>query len=85
MYSAQFIASNAGISQSFAVTKEDFKKFTHILAADDSNLRDLKRKMPDDSTAEVVLWGSYLDNAPIPDPYYDGIVRSLSRYVELQY
>jgi len=55
------------------VTKEDFKKFTHILAADESNLRDLKRVKPGDSTAEVRLWGSYLDNAPIRDPYYGGI------------
>ncbi|KAL4266582.1 low molecular weight phosphotyrosine protein phosphatase family protein [Pleurotus pulmonarius] len=25
------------------------------------------------ATAEVRLWGSYLDNKPIPDPYYGGI------------
>jgi len=55
------------------VTGGDFKKFTYILAADESNLRHLKRMKPSDSTAEILLWGSYLDNAPIPDPYYGGI------------
>lgn len=55
--------------------EEDFYSFTHILAADTSNLNDLLRKKPDDATAEVKLWGSYLDdNKSIPDPYYGGIV-----------
>jgi len=54
------------------VTSSDFKNFTHILAADESNLRNLMSIKPTDSIAEVRLWGSYLDNKPIPDPYYGG-------------
>jgi low molecular weight phosphotyrosine protein phosphatase len=56
------------------VCEKDFYSFTHILAADTSNLNNLLRKKPDDATAEVKLWGSYLDdNKSIPDPYYGGI------------
>ncbi|KAF8222148.1 phosphotyrosine protein phosphatase [Tricholoma matsutake] len=51
----------------------DFTRFTHILAADESNLRDLLRKKPSNATADVRLWGSYLDGRSIPDPYYGGI------------
>lgn len=53
----------------------DFDRFTHILTADESNLRDLTRIKPKNSTAELHMWGSYLDNKPIADPYYGGIVR----------
>jgi len=54
------------------VIASDFKDFTYILAADESNLRNLQRITPKNSTAEVRLWGSYLDDEPIPDPYYGG-------------
>ena len=57
------------------VTTSDFTRFTHILAADENNLRDLLRKKPSNATADIRLWGSYLDNKPIADPYYDSIVR----------
>ncbi|KIY70152.1 phosphotyrosine protein phosphatase [Cylindrobasidium torrendii FP15055 ss-10] len=50
--------------------REDFDKFTHILAADTNNLRNLQSIAPKNSSAEVRLWGSYLDDKPIPDPYY---------------
>lgn len=56
------------------VATEDFHNFTHILAADEANLRNLQQKKPRDATAEVRLWGSYLDNRPIADPYYGGVV-----------
>jgi Low molecular weight phosphotyrosine protein phosphatase len=56
------------------VTKNDFKTFTHILAADHSNLEYLKRMMPKDAVAKVDLWGSYLNGKAILDPYYGGIV-----------
>jgi low molecular weight phosphotyrosine protein phosphatase len=52
----------------------DFTRFTHILAADKNNLQDLLRKKPSNATADVRLWGSYLDNKPISDPYYGGMV-----------
>ncbi|KAJ4484865.1 phosphotyrosine protein phosphatase [Lentinula edodes] len=55
------------------IQTSDFTQFTHILAADDSNLRNLERVKPKNATAEVCLWGSYLDNNPIADPYYGGI------------
>jgi len=55
------------------VSKADFSHFTHILAADESNLRGLEGVKPGNSTAEVRLWGSYLDNKSIADPYYSGI------------
>ncbi|KAI6031626.1 phosphotyrosine protein phosphatase I superfamily [Pisolithus microcarpus] len=43
-----------------------------------SNLRNLEVIRPRSSTAELRLWGSYLDNKPIPDPYYGGICTKLS-------
>jgi low molecular weight phosphotyrosine protein phosphatase len=54
------------------VTGVDFSKFTHILAADTNNLRDLERIRPAGSKAELKLWGSYAEGQPIPDPYYGG-------------
>ncbi|KAI3622833.1 phosphotyrosine protein phosphatase [Moniliophthora roreri] len=59
--------------QARKISNSDFTNFTHILAADGSNLRDLERHKPQDTTAEVKLWGSYLNNEPIGDPYYGGI------------
>lgn len=56
------------------VNQRDFYNFTHILASDESNLNNLLRIKPGDSTAEVKLWGSYLDGQPIADPYYGGAV-----------
>jgi len=55
------------------VKEADFSKFQYILAADESNLRNLVAKKPGGATATVRLWGSYLDNKPIGDPYYGGI------------
>ncbi|KAF9778207.1 putative LTP1-protein-tyrosine-phosphatase [Thelephora terrestris] len=55
------------------VSREDFNRFTHILAADESNLANLQRIRPENSKAEVRLFGSYDDNRPIADPYYGGI------------
>ncbi|KAF9270040.1 phosphotyrosine protein phosphatases I [Marasmius fiardii PR-910] len=55
------------------IAKSDFKEFTHILAADGSNLRSLESFKPEDATAEVRLWGSYHDDHPIGDPYYGGL------------
>ena len=56
------------------VHTSDFTQFTHILASDNNNLRDLERIKPLNATAEVRLWGSYLDDKPILDPYYGGTV-----------
>jgi low molecular weight phosphotyrosine protein phosphatase len=73
MLSSQFGVPISHISRQ--VGQKDFYNFTHILASDKSNLDNLLRIRPHDSTAEVKLWGSYLDGAPIADPYYGGIVR----------
>lgn len=59
------------------VKESDFSKFQYILAADESNLRNLVAKKPSKGTATVLLWGSYLDDTPISDPYYGDIVRFL--------
>ncbi|KAJ3541970.1 hypothetical protein NM688_g6022 [Phlebia brevispora] len=55
------------------VSKEDFRRFTHILASDEANLRNLNRMKPRGATAEVRLWGSYDDDNQIEDPYYGGL------------
>ncbi|KAG8219692.1 phosphotyrosine protein phosphatase I superfamily [Butyriboletus roseoflavus] len=55
------------------VKDADFSKFQYILAADESNLRNLMAKKPREGTATVRLWGSYLANKPISDPYYGDI------------
>lgn len=55
------------------VSRQDFTRFTHILASDEANLRALENIKPRNATAEVRLWGSYLDGKAIPDPYYGGI------------
>lgn len=52
-------------SVSRQVSLEDFNRFTHILAADESNLANLKRIQPKDSKAKVRLFGSYDDNKAI--------------------
>ncbi|KAJ7487443.1 phosphotyrosine protein phosphatase I superfamily [Mycena galericulata] len=58
----------------------DFTEFTHILASDANNLRDIKRVMPENSTADIRLWGSYLDGKSIPDPWYGGLSGFESTY-----
>ncbi|KAI0348520.1 phosphotyrosine protein phosphatase [Trametopsis cervina] len=55
------------------VSTQDFHTFTYILASDESNLRNLERVRPANSKAIVKLWGSFVDNKPIADPYYGGI------------
>ncbi|KAJ7042389.1 phosphotyrosine protein phosphatase I superfamily, partial [Mycena alexandri] len=52
------------------LASSDFTEFTHILASDASNLRNIKRVMPANSTADIRLWGSYTDGKGIPDPWY---------------
>jgi len=55
------------------VTPEDFRRFTHILALDHDNLRNLRAMRPADGTAKV---GLLLDHAAglagkaVADPYY---------------
>ncbi|KAG6878648.1 hypothetical protein C0993_001171 [Termitomyces sp. T159_Od127] len=65
------VVDSCGTS-AYHIGEDPDDSFTHILAADESNLRQLLRIKPENSTADVRLWGSYLDNKPIPDPYYGG-------------
>ncbi|KZP10544.1 phosphotyrosine protein phosphatase [Athelia psychrophila] len=54
-----------------SIESNDFTRFDYILAADKNNLQNLQKIKPKNCTADVRLWGSYLDNEPISDPYYD--------------
>ena len=48
---------------------DDFLRFDHIFAMDESNLADLEQIRPPEATAELSL---FLANADVPDPYYGG-------------
>jgi len=52
------------------LSTEDFRNFTYILAADNSNLRNILARRPKGSKAEVALFGSYAGGGIIEDPYY---------------
>lgn len=57
------------------IRRADFGQFDYILAMDGSNLADLHRMMPDNSTAQVRRFLEFAQDAPtqdVPDPYYDG-------------
>lgn len=74
---ARAVARKHGIDiahyQARQVTRADFRRFTHIVALDADNLRDLRRLAPSDATAQLSL---LLDHAPgregqaVADPYY---------------
>ena len=48
----------------------DFRRFNHIYAMDEQNLRDLEDIRPADATASLEL---FLGAGDVPDPYYGGI------------
>lgn len=57
------------------VEKADFNRFTHILALDHANLRDLRAIAPADATARVSLVLDVVpgrEGAAVADPYYGG-------------
>lgn len=58
------------------VSVEDFYAFDHILAMDESNLRNLLDIKPLNSEAKVELFLNYASSAPkdksVPDPYWSG-------------
>ncbi len=74
---AQAIALSHGIDISGyrgrQVAAADFRHFTHILALDHDNLRELRRRAPADATAAI---GLLMDHVPgragqaVADPYY---------------
>lgn len=57
------------------VTREDFRRFDHVIALDFENLSDLERLKPADATAQLSL---LLDHVPdrfgeaVADPWYGG-------------
>ncbi|KAL5495400.1 STP1 [Sanghuangporus weigelae] len=55
------------------VSKKDYEDFDYILASDEYNLSHLKSRAPKGHKAVVRLWGSYLDDKAIEDPYYGGL------------
>ena len=48
---------------------DDFLRFDHIFAMDESNLADLEQICPPEATAQLSL---FLAEADVPDPYYGG-------------
>lgn len=56
------------------VRKEDFVRFTHIVAMDPDNLADLERLRPPGAQAELSLMLEHAGRAgePVEDPYYGG-------------
>lgn len=76
---AQAVARKHGIDisgyKARKVSRDDFRRFDHIVALDLENLRDLQRLRPSDATAELSL---LLDHVPgregeaVADPWYGG-------------
>ena len=56
------------------VHEDDYQRFDHILAMDDENLVDLRRREPSDGRAEVRLLREFdpEGSGDVPDPYYGG-------------
>ncbi|KAK2461647.1 hypothetical protein APHAL10511_006110 [Amanita phalloides] len=65
------VENNVSIShRARRISTQDFTTFSYILAADENNLHNLDCIKPQNATAKIRLWGSYLDEKPIADPYY---------------
>jgi protein-tyrosine phosphatase len=56
------------------VADEDYENFDYIIAMDNANVRDLKRKCPENLHHKITLLMSYCDSPfdEVPDPYYGG-------------
>lgn len=55
------------------ITRDDFYRFDHIVAMDLSNMEDLRRLQPDDSTATLSLLFDHVpgsEGQPVADPWY---------------
>jgi protein-tyrosine phosphatase len=53
---------------------QDFESFDLIIAMDDSNVKDLLKKCPDEHQAKIRLFLSFANSkfSEVPDPYYGG-------------
>lgn len=76
---AQAIAARHGVDiahlRARLVTPDDFRRFTHIVAMDASNLANLEAMRPADGTAELARLMDYAVEegmTDVPDPYYGG-------------
>ncbi|MGE4323694.1 MAG: low molecular weight protein-tyrosine-phosphatase [Sphingobium sp.] len=74
---AQAVAKRAGIDiahyRGRQVTAEDFRRFTHVFALDDSNLANLAAIRPADGTASLALLMDLVpgrEGTSVADPYY---------------
>ena len=55
------------------VTADDYRRFTHILALDQDNLAELRRRAPADATAQLSLLMDHApgrEGQPVTDPYH---------------
>jgi protein-tyrosine phosphatase len=55
------------------ITREDFYRFTHIIAMDEANLAGINAQAPRDGTANIALLMNALagsEGKPVVDPYY---------------
>ena len=69
------------------IAAEDFARFTHILAMDHQNLRNLEAIRPADATAQVSLLMDLVkgrEGAAIADPYYDGEERFEDTWADVE-
>jgi protein-tyrosine phosphatase len=76
---AQAIAREHGLDISHLrgrqIGAEDYRRFTHILALDADNLAGIRRRAPEDATAEIALLLDYVGaraGEAVADPYYGG-------------
>jgi len=61
--------------RSRAVDDRDFTRYHYILAMDYANLKELKKRCPENLQGRLKLFTSFapeLGIAEVPDPYYDG-------------
>ncbi|XP_014676401.1 PREDICTED: low molecular weight phosphotyrosine protein phosphatase 1-like [Priapulus caudatus] len=58
------------------VTEADFTEFDYIVGMDHDNMSDLRRMMPENSTAKLLMLGDYDPEGVkiVHDPYYDSDV-----------
>jgi protein-tyrosine phosphatase len=56
------------------VTDEDYENFDYIIAMDNANVKDLKRKCPEKFQHKISLLMAYSEShfEEVPDPYYGG-------------
>lgn len=76
---AQSVARRNGVDISHLrgrqVTREDFRRFDHVVAMDRENLLELRRLQPDGGQARLSLLLDHVPGRlgqPVADPYYGG-------------